>query len=93
MRDLKFFVKKYSSVDDWLLSSRLVLDSLGGGRRFGVECCDGFLWFYEFRVDDVRGVDDLVCRTRIGKGSGDFEEYFMGLGFRVVLPVDHVLFE
>lgn len=92
MRELKFFVKNYAGRDNWLLSSRLLLDSLGGGRRFGVECSDGFLWFYEFVVDDVRGVDDLICRTRIGRGCDDLVEYFEGLGFRVVLPEDHVLF-
>ena len=92
MRDLKFFVKKYTNKDNWLLSSMLVLDSLGGGRRFSVECSDGFLWFYEFVVDEVVGADDLVCRTRIGRGRVDLVEYFGGFGFRVVLPVDHVLF-
>lgn len=92
MRELKFFVKNYAGRDNWLLFSRLLLDGLGGGRRFSVECSDGFLWFYEFIVDDVRGVDDLICRTRIGSCREDFVEYFEGLGFRVVLPVDFVLF-
>lgn len=92
MRDLKFFVKSYTNRDNWLVVNRLVLDSSGGGRRFSVECSDGFLWFYEFLVDDVRGVDDLICRTRIGSCCEDLVEYFEGLGFRVVLPVDFVLF-
>lgn len=93
---LKFFVKEYTGSDDWLIVSRLVLDSYGhlknGGNKFSVECNNGALWLCEYHYDEVAGDDDLLRRVRIGHSEKDLRSYFTELGFSVVLPVDYVLF-
>ena len=55
MSVLNFFVKEYTGPGDWILVSRLLLNSAGIGRRFSVECCEGLVWCCEFVVDEVAG--------------------------------------
>ena len=93
MSVLNFFVKEYTGPGDWILVSRVLLNSAGIGRRFSVECCEGLVWCCEFVVDEVAGGEDLVRRVRVGDSLSLFEDFFVGLGFGVVLPEGFVFFE
>ncbi|WP_405285998.1 hypothetical protein [Methanobrevibacter sp.] len=96
MVSLKFFVKEYSGVGDWLIVSDVLLDGFGrvceGVNKYCVECSGGSLWLLEVCYDEVLGEDDLISRVRIGHGVDDLVGFFEGLGFGVVLPVGVVLF-
>lgn len=96
MSNLKFFVKEYDGVKDWLIVSRLLLDGFGqvcgGVNKFSVECSGGSLWLSEFHYDELSGEDDLLRRVRIGHGVEDLVGCFCELGFDVVLPEGVVLF-
>lgn len=97
MSNLKFFVKEYTSVSDWLIVSRLVLDSYGqlrrGGNKYSVECSNGSLWLCEYHYDEMDDDEVLLRRVRIGHNEKDLRDYFCELGFDVLLPVDPVLFD
>ena len=97
MVNIKFFVKEYDGPNDWVIVSRLLMDSYGqvcsGGNKFLVECTGGDLWLCEFHYDELSGDEDMIRRVRVGHSERELLEYFDGLGFDVVLPGDCVLFE
>ena len=97
MSSVRFFVREYIGPGDWVLVSRLLLDSYGqvrgGGNKFVLECSGGAVWLCEFHYDELSGEDDMIRRVRVGHSERELLDYFDGLGFGVVLPVDHVLFE
>ena len=92
MSVLHFIVKEYNCPGEWLLVSRLLWDGSGCGCRFSVECSGGRMWCCEFVVDGVEGVEDLVRRVRIGGSLKELTDFFIDLGFSLVLPEGVVLF-